>query len=184
MQESTSAPSVDFIKQRLIDVAWDDAPSHPNPFKRILMARGCSDFLAVSYDLSRVDSFFDALTHANQMAQYLHDAIEHQQRILIVGDYDVDGATSIISMMERLIKSLGAKHVDYIVPNRFKTGYGLSLKLLPDVLAKDPNVVVTVDNGIMSHEAVDELMSLGIKVLITGHHQAGSGVPQKCRSGG
>ena len=173
MQEITSPPSVDFIKQRLIDVAWDDAPIHPI-IQRILMARGCSDLQAVSYDLSRL-IHFDALTHANQMAQYLHDAIEHQQRILI-GDYDVDGATSIITMMEGLL-SLGAKHVDYIVPNRFKTGYGLSLKLLPDVLAKKPDVVVTVDNGIMSHEAVDELMSLGIKVLITDHHQAGSSVP-------
>ena len=78
-------------------------------------------------------------------------------------------------MMEGLL-SLGAKHADYIVPNGLRLAMAF-LKLLPDVLAKKPEVVVTVDNGIMSHEAVDELMSLGIKVLITDHHQAGSSVP-------
>ncbi|HSW68952.1 MAG TPA: single-stranded-DNA-specific exonuclease RecJ [Gammaproteobacteria bacterium] len=106
----------------------------------------------------------------------LAHALMHQEKILIIGDFDADGATSTAVAIHAL-KGLGAQHVDYLVPNRFAFGYGLTPELVQ--IAKDfsPDVIVTVDNGIASHAGVSAAKQLGIKVIVTDHHLPAETLP-------
>ncbi|MEJ6067448.1 DHH family phosphoesterase, partial [Psychrobacter sp. 16-Bac2893] len=96
-------------------------------------------------------------------------AIDDSQRILIVGDFDCDGATSTALMM-RALTAMGAK-VDFLVPDRFKYGYGLTPEIVElGIKTYQPQMIVTVDNGISSHEGVARAQADGITVIITDHH--------------
>src|SRR5690606_19133910 len=106
----------------------------------------------------------------------LLQAVEQQQRILVLGDFDADGATATAVAMLGL-RMLGAGEVGYLVPNRFDYSYGLSMEILPQITALKPDLLITVDNGISSVEAVAALKQMGIKVLITDHHLAGEQLP-------
>jgi single-stranded-DNA-specific exonuclease len=110
----------------------------------------------------------DALTGATQMAQLLADAIAQQKRILIIGDYDADGATAT-SVAMRGLRMMGA-HVDFLVPNRFEYGYGLTPEIVALAATQQPDVILTVDNGIASIDGVTAAKALGMQVLITDHH--------------
>lgn len=110
----------------------------------------------------------DALTGATQMAQLLADAIAQQKRILIVGDYDADGATAT-SVAMRGLRMMGAQ-VDFLVPNRFEYGYGLTPEIVALAATLQPDVILTVDNGIASIDGVIAAKALGMQVLITDHH--------------
>lgn len=104
-------------------------------------------------------------------------AVMHQQSILIVGDYDVDGATSTALMM-RLLRAFGAESVRYRIPNRMLDGYGLTTPLLEEIVAKDqPELIITVDNGISSVEAIERANQYGIEVIVTDHHLPGDVLP-------
>lgn len=107
----------------------------------------------------------------------LQQAVQTQQRILIAGDFDADGATSTV-LCCLMLRTLGAQQVDYVVPNRFDFGYGLSPELV-DVAAntKQPDVIITVDNGISSVSGVQRANELGIDVVITDHHLPGHELP-------
>ena len=96
-------------------------------------------------------------------------ALTEQQRILIVSDFDADGATSCALVMNAL-HQFGAEHVDYIVPNRFDYGYGLTPEIVELAQTKTPDLIITVDNGISSVDGVSAANAAGIKVLITDHH--------------
>jgi len=110
-----------------------------------------------------------ALGHTAEAAALLHEAMRAEGRILIVGDYDADGATS--SALGVLgLRRLGAVHVDYLVPNRFEFGYGLTPPVVEVARTRKPDLIVTVDNGIASHDGVAYANALGIKVLVTDHH--------------
>jgi len=111
------------------------------------------------------------LKGATQAAIMLADAISQGQRICIVADYDCDGATACAVGL-RGLRMLGAQHdqVDYVVPDRAVHGYGLTPPIVDLVKAKNAQVLVTVDNGMASHEAVRKAHALGIKVIITDHH--------------
>lgn len=99
----------------------------------------------------------------------LNNAIDLQEKIVIVGDYDADGATST-AIMVLILRAVGA-HVEYVVPDRFKYGYGLTAKIADLVQEMyQPNLLVTVDNGISSHEGVQKAQTYGMKVIITDHH--------------
>ena len=103
-------------------------------------------------------------------------AIENQQRILIVGDFDADGATSsALSMLA--LKAMGAAHVDYLVPNRFEYGYGLTPEIVEVALQRAPDLLMTVDNGISSVDGVAAAKAHGVKVLVTDHHLPGQILP-------
>ena len=103
--------------------------------------------------------------------------LEHKdKRIIIVGDFDVDGATSTALLM-RCFAAFGFQDVDYIVPNRFEYGYGLSPEIVRVAAERSPSLIVTVDNGVSSVEGVREAKSLGISVLVTDHHLPGSELP-------
>lgn len=97
-------------------------------------------------------------------------------RIVVVGDFDADGATST-ALVVRQLRGLGYAQVDFIVPNRFQYGYGLTPPIVRLAAERGPGLIVTVDNGISSHAGVAEARSLGIDVLITDHHLAGATLP-------
>ncbi len=106
---------------------------------------------------------------AAEAAQLLADAIATDQKICIVADYDCDGATAC-AVGVRGLRLLGARHVDYIVPDRVQDGYGLTPPISARVKASGADVLVTVDNGIASFEGVAAARALGLKVLVTDHH--------------
>ncbi len=108
--------------------------------------------------------------------QCLSDALQKQQRFLIVGDFDADGATSTALAVSAL-QTFGAKYVDFLVPNRFEYGYGLTPEIVHVAAQKQPDIIITVDNGINSCAGVTTAKSLGIKVVITDHHLPGTELP-------
>lgn len=103
-------------------------------------------------------------------------ALERQDRILIVADFDADGATSCAVALTAL-RQFGFKHIDYIVPNRFDYGYGLTPEIVELSKSKNPDLIITVDNGISSIEGVSAAKAANIKTLITDHHLPGQQVP-------
>lgn len=119
---------------------------------------------------------FRTLKNIDSCAKRIFDAIKQAQNIVIVGDYDTDGATSTTLMMEAL-KLFGSNNHSYIVPNRFEFSYGLSKPLIMSFQDKKPDLIITVDNGISSFEGVDYANEQGIDVIITDHHLAGETLP-------
>ncbi|HWY23435.1 MAG TPA: DHH family phosphoesterase, partial [Nevskia sp.] len=109
-------------------------------------------------------------------AGILADAITRQRRIIVAGDYDADGATATAVAVLGL-RALGASSVDYVVPNRFTMGYGLSPALARMALDKGAELLVTVDNGIASVPGVAAANAAGLPVLVTDHHLAGDELP-------
>ena len=115
------------------------------------------------------------LLHSGDAAKLLADTIEAGKKILIVADYDCDGATAC-AVGIRALRAFGAK-VEYLVPDRFELGYGLSPELVDLAAKMTPDLIVTVDNGIASVEGVARANSLGIATLITDHHLPGAELP-------
>lgn len=118
----------------------------------------------------------DQLTNNVEMARLLADAIQEKKKILIVGDYDADGATATAVAVRGLL-SMGAS-VDFLVPNRFEYGYGLTPKIVELAATLSPDMIVTVDNGIASVDGVAKANALGMQVLITDHHLPGEATPE------
>jgi single-stranded-DNA-specific exonuclease len=112
----------------------------------------------------------------NEAVQLLIDALQRQQRVLIVADFDADGATSCVVALKAL-RQFGFQHTDYIVPNRFDYGYGLTSEIVELAKTRNPDLIITVDNGISSIEGVAAAKSAGIKTLITDHHLPGASAP-------
>ena len=118
----------------------------------------------------------DTLTGADAAAHLLADALAAGQRLLVIGDFDADGATSTALALGAL-RALGAAHVDYLVPNRFEYGYGLTPEIVALAADRQPDLIITVDNGIASIDGVLAARALGIATLVTDHHLAGSELP-------
>ncbi|MEJ1408761.1 MAG: single-stranded-DNA-specific exonuclease RecJ [Candidatus Sedimenticola sp. (ex Thyasira tokunagai)] len=110
-------------------------------------------------------------------AELLFKTLDRGGRILIVADFDADGATSC-ALAVRALKAMGAKVVDYLVPNRFEYGYGLTPKIVVEAMKREPNLLVTVDNGISSVEGVAVAKAAGMEVLVTDHHLPGRQLPE------
>ena len=107
----------------------------------------------------------------------LEDALTCQKRILIIGDFDADGATASVVAIKSL-RMMGSKYVDFLVPNRFDHGYGLSPEIVELAREeKQPDIIITVDNGISSHAGTELAKSFGIKVIITDHHLPSKTLP-------
>ena len=105
-------------------------------------------------------------------------ALDHRRRVLIVSDFDADGATSCALAVSAL-QDFGFRHVDYIVPNRFDFGYGLTPKIVDELAkGKEPDLIITVDNGISSVAGVQAAKQIGSQVLITDHHLAPETLPE------
>jgi len=142
---------------------------------RVYAARGVASVVDLSGDFNGLAAP-GAMLNLNMMARLLADAIGAQRRMLIVADYDADGATACAVGM-RALRAFGAR-VDYLVPNRFEYGYGLSPEIAR--LAHErfkPELLITVDNGISSVEGVEESNRLVMRVLITDHHLPGPRLP-------
>ena len=120
---------------------------------------------------------FDGLKGIDAAASIVADAIEAQRKILIVGDYDADGATST-AVVVRALHSFGFDNVDYLVPNRFEYGYGLTPQIVELAATRKPDVLITVDNGISSIDGVRAAKQYNMQVVITDHHLPARQLPQ------
>ncbi|BFM06948.1 single-stranded-DNA-specific exonuclease RecJ [Halioxenophilus aromaticivorans] len=165
------------IKRRAVS---DHAQAHlshlPPVLQRVFAGRGVSDGTQLDYQLANMVKPAD-LKGLPAALDLLAAAVTQQQRILIVGDFDADGATSSALAVSAL-QAMGAVQVDYLVPNRFDYGYGLTPEIVDVAAESSPDVIVTVDNGISSVDGVARANSLGIKVVVTDHHLPGQVLPQ------
>lgn len=142
---------------------------------RLVTARGLTNARDLSTELDALIAPKELL-HIDDAAMFLADAIEANQKIVIVADYDCDGATACAVAL-RGLRALGAQ-VDYIVPNRFEYGYGLTPEIVElTAREKSPDIIVTVDNGIASIAGVAAANELGIDVVVTDHHLPGDSLP-------
>lgn len=160
----------------------DDIPRDLQPLAqtsmtlaRVLAGRGVQD-------VANLDTAFNKMLPANSLTgitkavALLDKAIDTQQKILIVGDFDCDGATST-ALMVRVLREMGAQ-VEFLVPDRFKYGYGLTPEIVAlGIETYDPDVIVTVDNGISSHAGVELAKAKGLTVIITDHHLTTQATP-------
>ena len=150
-------------------------PAHLSPIlKQVYASRGCSD--------SDCELALTNLLRPNTMkgldvaAKIIADAIANNRKILIMGDFDADGATSTCVCLLAL-RMMGAQQVDYLIPNRFDYGYGLSPEIVTVAYQKGAQLLITVDNGISSIEGVAAAKALGMEVVITDHHLPGQTIP-------
>ncbi|KJM63065.1 single-stranded-DNA-specific exonuclease RecJ [Pluralibacter gergoviae] len=116
------------------------------------------------------------LSGVEKAAERLYDAFREGLRIIVVGDFDADGATST-ALSVLALRQLGGGNVDYLVPNRFEDGYGLSPEVVDQAHARGAQMILTVDNGISSIAGVERARALGIPVLVTDHHLPGDELP-------
>ena len=151
------------------------AAVHP-VLARVLVAR---DVTSVSELHHGLDRLLPAASLGGMPAAValLAEALAEGGRILVVADFDADGATGC-AVAVRGLRLLGARHVDYVVPNRFEFGYGLTPEIVAIAAQRDPDLLVTVDNGISSIEGVDAAAALGIPVIVTDHHLPGEALPR------
>src|SRR4051812_19096665 len=163
---------------------------------RLYAARGLDDLALLATTLASLVAP-EKLHHVDDAARMLANCIETHERLLIVGDYDADGATAC-AVGVKALRAMGAV-VDFIVPNRFDHAYGLSPEIVREAAKRSPDVLITVDNGIASHDGIAEANRLGMRVLVTDHHlpagtlpdaacivnpnQAGCGFPSKHLAG-
>ncbi len=142
---------------------------------RLYAARQITDPIQLEYGLKHLLPFQD-LKGIDTAVELLVTALQQQQRVLVVGDFDVDGATSTTLALQAL-RMFGLQQVDYLVPNRFKYGYGLTPEIVAVAEESQPDLIITVDNGISSLAGVEAANERGIQVLITDHHLAGAALP-------
>ena len=141
---------------------------------KIFAARGITDSGQLESDLAGLLTL-DNLKNAGEMARLLADAIAARKKIMIIADYDADGATAC-AVAVRGLRAFGAQ-IDFIVPNRFEYGYGLTPEIVRLAAKNKPDILITVDNGIASVEGVAEANRLGMQVFITDHHLPGDKLP-------
>ena len=140
----------------------------------IFAARGITDSKQLDTTFAGLLPF-DTLKNAGEMALLLADAIAAQKKIMVIADYDADGATAC-AVAVRGLRAFGAR-IDFIVPNRFEYGYGLTPEIVQLAAQSSPDILITVDNGIASVEGVAEANRLGMQVLVTDHHLPGDELP-------
>ncbi|HEX5338284.1 MAG TPA: DHH family phosphoesterase, partial [Gallionella sp.] len=187
MTEITPRTIPSSAMQHLIDSGYSSA------LAKIFAARGITDSKQLETSLAGLQPF-DNLKNAREMARLLADAIAAQKKLLVIADYDADGATAC-AVAVRGLRTFGA-HIDFIVPNRFEYGYGLTPEIvhlaaegsprsggeptgvpLAGAAQSKPDILLTVDNGIASVDGVTEANRLGMQVFVTDHHLPGDKLP-------
>ena len=164
------------VRQRRTRSVADNLPDTLHPvIRRVLLARNVTDAQALDLQLGRLRSPA-TLSGAQAAAALLADAVVGGQSIMIVGDFDADGATGT-ALAVRALRSMAATRVDFRVPNRFEFGYGLSVGLVETLADDPPDVLVTVDSGISSLDGVRRARELGCRVIVTDHHLPGDELP-------
>ncbi|RUA06930.1 MAG: single-stranded-DNA-specific exonuclease RecJ [Gammaproteobacteria bacterium] len=162
---------------RKIDEALFESYSDDIPLilKKIYAARGVAESQLTLALAKLITPNFEQLPAANTI---LTQALNEQKRILIIGDFDCDGATASVLAVKSL-RLMGAKYADFLVPNRIEHGYGLSPEIVKlAIKEKQPDLIITVDNGISSFDGVALAKKQGIKVIITDHHLPSEFVPE------
>ena len=164
------------VRQRETGSVSDTLPDSLHPvIRRILLARDITDEKSLDLKLGRLQPPA-ALAGIHHAAEILADAVVSGQRILIVGDFDADGATGT-ALAVRALNLMAATQVDFRVPNRFEFGYGLSVALVETLADNPPDVLVTVDSGISSNDGVARAREMGCKIIVTDHHLPGEVLP-------
>jgi single-stranded-DNA-specific exonuclease len=149
---------------------------HP-VLQRVYAMRGVTSSQELERNLERLLPYH-GLLNIDLAAVRLAQALQNQEKMLIVGDFDADGATST-AVAIRALKSFGAQHVDFLVPNRFAYGYGLTPELVKVAVAEfAPRLIITVDNGIAAHAGVDAANAAGVNVIVTDHHLPAKTLPE------
>ena len=166
---------MDIVRRPVPAAAADLAAAGVHPvLARVYAARGVATRADLDTDLAGLPPFA-AMKGIGAAATRLADAIAAHERIVIVADDDADGATACAVGL-RGLAAMGAT-IDFLVPNRFEHGYGLTPEIVDEAAAMAPRLLVTVDNGIASHEGVARAAALGIDVLITDHHLPAATLP-------
>lgn len=171
-----SLTSKKIIKRRNVDLSQADFQTPLSPvLERIYLARGIveDELLQMRLDRLHKPESFKGLSEAVRL---LVEAVYQQQRVLIIGDFDADGATSC-ALSVLALRAMGLNTVDYLVPNRFEYGYGLTPEIVAVAAGQKPDILVTVDNGISSIEGVAAAQARGMKVIVTDHHLPGEELP-------
>ena len=159
-----------------VPAAATNLPDDLHPvLRRVYAIRKLTDPASLNRGLSSMLPV-TLLDNSAAAASILHQAIEQQKRIVIVADFDADGATSC-ALAIRGLRLLGAENVTYLVPNRFEYGYGLTPEIVAVAKELDPALIVTVDNGVSSIQGVKVAKQAGIQVVVTDHHLPGSELP-------
>jgi single-stranded-DNA-specific exonuclease len=159
-----------------MEPAADFPADMPQILRRIYAARAIASAQELDYSLHNLLPP-DTLGGLSDAAALLQAAIVARQRILIVGDFDADGATSC-ALCVRGLRAMGAADVRYLVPNRFEYGYGLTPEIVEVAAQQAPALIMTVDNGIASNAGVSAARRAGMRVLITDHHLPGHSLPE------
>ena len=167
----------------MINIKRRPIPDH-NPFvnsrlsplvQRLYISRGITKLEQIQYKLANLHTA-KYLSGIKTAANIVIDALNDSKKIVIVGDFDADGATAT-ALCLRAIKAFGHTNIDYLVPNRFDFGYGLSVQLIPILKDMNTELIITVDNGISSHEGTQVAIDAGMQVIITDHHLPSETLP-------
>ncbi|HEX4332243.1 MAG TPA: single-stranded-DNA-specific exonuclease RecJ [Usitatibacter sp.] len=154
--------------QRLVDAGCDPR------LARLFAARGLDSAAGLKRSLDCLVSP-DRLANSGDAARLLADAIARRERLLVIADYDADGATAC-AVAVKALRAFGAT-IDYLVPNRFEHGYGLTPEIVREAASRTPDILITVDNGIAALDGIAEAHRLGMRVLVTDHHLPGASLP-------
>lgn len=153
-----------------------DLPDSLHPvLKRVFAARDVKTIEDIDYSLKSLLPF-DSLQNIDAAVDLLTDALHNQRRLLIVADFDADGATSC-ALAIRGLTLMGLQNITYVVPNRFEFGYGLTPEIVDVALEFEPDILLTVDNGISSVDGVNYARQHGVQVMITDHHLPPQALP-------
>ncbi|AHE67304.1 single-stranded-DNA-specific exonuclease RecJ [Legionella oakridgensis] len=166
------------IKRRTVSEPLPSLSVEHPVLQRIYAARGIMNDRQLDKRLQTLLPFH-LLLDIDKATSRLEQALREQQRILIVGDFDADGATSS-ALAVAALRIMGADHVEFLVPNRFEYGYGLTPAIIHVAKKWRPKLIITVDNGIASIEGVAAANEAGIDVLITDHHLPAETLPDAC----
>ncbi|MBP6123728.1 MULTISPECIES: single-stranded-DNA-specific exonuclease RecJ [Providencia] len=164
-----------FLRQRVQSDEVIMLPGVPRLLQRIYAHRGITNATQLERKASNLLDYHSLFGIENALV-LLYQALTEHSSITIVGDFDADGATST-ALAIRALKAMGYANLNYIVPNRFENGYGLTPLVVEEAHKRGAELIITVDNGISSHEGVSTANEHGIKVIITDHHLPGATLP-------
>ncbi|MCO6549699.1 MAG: single-stranded-DNA-specific exonuclease RecJ [Gilliamella sp.] len=154
--------------RKLPEVLPEFSDDIPLLLQRIYALRGVTSMQDLDYTTRNLCNY-DKLDGIKKAVEILYSVMKNNQQIMIVGDFDTDGATST-ALTIRALKNMGYQFVDYIIPDRFNDGYGLSVSVVKKAILQNAQLIITVDNGISAIEAVDFAKQSGLSVIITDHH--------------
>ncbi|MEN0585113.1 MULTISPECIES: single-stranded-DNA-specific exonuclease RecJ [unclassified Kosakonia] len=163
------------LRRREVDDAAELAADLPPLLRRLYASRGVRTASELERSVKGMLPW-QQLTGIDDAVAQLYNALREGLRIIVVGDFDADGATST-ALSVLALRALGCENVSYLVPNRFDDGYGLSPEVVDQAHARGAQLILTVDNGISSHAGVARAHELGIPVVVTDHHLPGDTLP-------